>query len=68
MKKLYTSPETTIVELNLVGSVLDKDIGIAGGSKNAGWGDAAKQNSNFDFYNEEFEDEETQNRSYNLWD
>ena len=63
----YLRPEATIVELNLVESVLE-DVTIGGQSKETGSDAAAKQNSHFDFYNEESEDEETQGKSHNLWD
>ena len=47
-------------------SVLE-DVTIGGQSKETGWDAAAKQNSHFDFYNEESEDEETQGKSHNLY-
>lgn len=67
MKKNYISPKTTTVELNLMGSVLE-NIGVAGGSKGTGPEMGSAKENNFDFYNEEFENEETQGKSYNLWD
>lgn len=67
MKKTYLRPEATIVGLNLLGSVLE-DVNLGGQSKETGWENATKQNSNFDFYNEDFEDEETQGKNNNLWD
>lgn len=60
MKRTYITPYTSIVQLNLMRSVLE-DIGVNGGSNQANYGDALSKQHNgfFDFEEDEAENGQT---------
>lgn len=53
MKRIYKSPQTVVVQLNLIGSVLE-GVGVNGGSKEGHYEDAlSKQHNGFFGFDEE---------------
>ena len=55
MKRIYIKPHTSIVQINLIGSVLE-DVGVNVGSNQADYKDALSKQHN-DFFG--FDEEET---------
>lgn len=55
MKRIYIKPHTSLVQINLIGSVLE-DLGVNGGSKQSNYPDALSKQHN-DFFG--FDEEET---------
>lgn len=55
MKRIYIKPHTSLVQINLIGSVLE-DLGVNGGSKQSNYEDALSKQHN-DFFG--FDEEET---------
>ena len=55
MKRIYIKPHTSLVQINLIGSVLE-DVGVNGGSNQADYKDALSKQHN-DFFG--FDEEET---------
>lgn len=55
MKRIYIKPHTSLVQINLIGSVLE-DLGVNGGSKQSNYEDALSKQQN-DFFG--FDEEET---------
>ena len=55
MKRIYIKPHTSLVQINLIGSVLE-DVGVNGGSKQSNYEDALSKQHN-DFFG--FDEEET---------
>lgn len=65
MKRIYIKPHTSIVQINLIGSVLE-DVGVYGGSKQADYEDALSKQHN-DFFG--FDEEETDDtHSSTIWE
>ena len=65
MKRIYIKPHTSIVQINLIGSVLE-DIGVNGGSKQADYEDAlSKQHNDFFDFDEEGTDD---THSSTIWE
>lgn len=53
MKRTYKRPDTAVVQLNMMGSVLE-EIGVNGGSQQADYGDSlSKQHNGFFGFDEE---------------
>lgn len=57
MKRTYITPYTSVVQLNLIGSVLE-DLGVNGGSNQADYGDALSK-QHYGFFG--FEEDEADN-------
>lgn len=55
MKRIYIKPHTSLVQINLIGSVLE-DLRVNGGSKQSNYEDALSKQHN-DFFG--FDEEET---------
>lgn len=65
MKKTYIKPHSSLVQINLIGSVLE-EIGVNGGSLQGKYEDAlSKEHNSFDFFDSEEED--FSNSSTNSW-
>lgn len=57
MKRTYIKPYTSLVQVNLIGSVLGEEIGVNGGSQQSNYEDAlSKEHNNFGFFDSEEED------------
>lgn len=65
MKRIYIKPHTSLVQINLIGSVLE-DLGVNGGSKQGNYPDALSKQHN-DFF--DFDEEETDDtHSSTIWE
>ena len=65
MKRIYIKPHTSLVQINLIGSVLE-DLGVNGGSNQANYPDALSKQHN-DFF--DFDEEETDDtHSSTIWE
>lgn len=65
MKRIYIKPHTSIVQINLIGSVLE-DEGVYGGSDQGNYEDALSKQHN-DFFG--FDEEETDDtHSSTIWE
>ena len=65
MKRIYIKPHTSLVQINLIGSVLE-DVGVNGGSNQAHYEDALSKQHN-DFFG--FDEEETDDtHSSTIWE
>lgn len=65
MKRIYIKPHTSIVQINLIGSVLE-DLGVNGGSNQSNYEDALSKQHN-DFFG--FDEEETDDtHSSTIWE
>lgn len=65
MKRIYIKPHTSIVQINLIGSVLE-DVGVNVGSNQAYYKDALSKQHN-DFFG--FDEEETDDtHSSTIWE
>ena len=65
MKRIYIKPHTSLVQINLIGSVLE-DLGVNGGSIQADYKDALSKQHN-DFFG--FDEEETDDtHSSTIWE
>lgn len=65
MKRIYIKPHTSLVQINLIGSVLE-DLGVNGGSNQADYKDALSKQHN-DFFG--FDEEETDDtHSSTIWE
>ena len=65
MKRIYIKPHTSIVQINLIGSVLE-DVGVNVGSNQADYKDALSKQHN-DFFG--FDEEETDDtHSSTIWE
>ena len=65
MKRIYIKPHTSLVQINLIGSVL-KDVGVNVGSNQAYYPDALSKQHN-DFFG--FDEEETDDtHSSTIWE
>lgn len=65
MKRIYIKPHTSLVQINLIGSVLE-DLGVNGGSDQSNYGDAlSKQHSDFFGFDEEETDD---THSSTIWE
>lgn len=60
MKRIYIKPHTSLVQINLIGSVLE-DLGVNGGSNQGNYEDALSKQHN-DFFG--FDEEETRRHSF----
>ena len=69
MKKTYLAPQVEVVNVDLIGSVMET-IGIVTGSKETGWDAAAKEQfDDASFWDEdEVEEENTALQSKNIWE
>ena len=56
MKRIYIKPHTSLVQINLIGSVLENNVGVNVGSNQADYKDALSKQHN-DFFG--FDEEET---------
>lgn len=65
MKRIYIKPHTSLVQINLIGSVLE-DLGVNGGSNQSKYEDALSKQHN-DFFG--FDEEETDDtHSSTIWE
>lgn len=65
MKRIYIKPHTSLVQINLIGSVLE-DFEVNGGSNQANYEDALSKQHN-DFFG--FDEEETDDtHSSTIWE
>lgn len=65
MKRIYIKPHTSLVQINLIGSVL-QDVGVNVGSNQADYKDALSKQHN-DFFG--FDEEETDDtHSSTIWE
>lgn len=65
MKRIYIKPHTSLVQINLIGSVL-QDEGVYGGSNQGNYEDALSKQHN-DFFG--FDEEETDDtHSSTIWE
>ncbi len=65
MKRIYIKPHTSLVQINLIGSVLE-DVGVNVGSNQADYKDALSKQHN-DFFG--FDEEETDDtHSSTIWE
>ena len=65
MNRIYIKPHTSLVQINLIGSVLE-DLGVNGGSKQSNYEDALSKQHN-DFFG--FDEEETDDtHSSTIWE
>ncbi len=65
MKRIYIKPHTSLVQINLIGSVLE-DEGVYGGSDQGNYEDALSKQHN-DFFG--FDEEETDDtHSSTIWE
>ena len=65
MKRIYIKPHTSLVQINIIGSVLE-DVGVNVGSKQADYKDALSKQHN-DFFG--FDEEETDDtHSSTIWE
>ena len=65
MKRIYIKPHTSLVQINLIGSVLE-DEGVYGGSNQGNYEDALSKQHN-DFFG--FDEEETDDtHSSTIWE
>ena len=65
MKRIYIKPHTSLVQINLIGSVLE-DLGVNVGSNQADYKDALSKQHN-DFFG--FDEEETDDtHSSTIWE
>ena len=65
MKRIYIKPHTSLVQINLIGSVLE-DLGVNGGSYQSNYEEALSKQHN-DFFG--FDEEETDDtHSSTIWE
>lgn len=65
MKRIYIKPHTSLVQINLIGSVLE-NLGVNGGSNQGDYEDALSKQHN-DFF--DFDEEETDDtHSSTIWE
>jgi hypothetical protein len=66
MKKIYIKPESNIIKIKLIDSIME-ETGVIGGSKQSDWGHAAAKGGIFSDDDDD-DDDVAGSKSSNLWD